>query len=206
MTQDAVLVEALDRLQCGFDFRGDCWPRSRRALIRRLRRKCGSKRAWNRATICAAIAGIFAQRRPHIILRIGHADLAQETRNGPDQRNVAPAQSCRQHQRVVAVALRLLSHDDEEASFQPRFERGEIDGLTGCAFDLHVVKPDLGRIPGRPDVVSAFVDDAKAHVFQHRHALGERNRPAMAEDLQSRTRRRRRRPDGKNRRRADAPA
>ena len=50
-------------------------------------------------------AGVLAQRRPHIVLRERHADLAQKARQRADQRDVAPDQPGRQHQRVVAVVL-----------------------------------------------------------------------------------------------------
>ena len=47
------------------------------------------------------------------------------------------------------------------------------------------MEPDLRRAL-RLDVIGALIDDAKAHVFQHRHPLGQRNRPALAEDFQPR--------------------
>ncbi len=88
-----------------------------------------------------------------------------------------------EHQRVIAVALGALAHDDEETGFQALLERGKVDRLARRAFELHVVEPDLRRVL-RLDVIGALVDDAEAHVFQHRHALGQRNRPALAEHLQ----------------------
>ena len=113
---------------------------------------------------------MLAQRRPHVILRIGNPELPQEARNGPNQRHLAPAQSGGEHERVIAVALGGLRHDDEETGLQPAFRRRQVDRLPGGAFEFHVMKPDLRRL-GRPDVVGAFVDDAEIHIFQDRHAL-----------------------------------
>ena len=61
---------------------------------------------------------VLAQRRPHVVLRIGHADLAQEARDGADQRDVAPRQPGRHHQRVVAVVLGDAAHHHDEARFE----------------------------------------------------------------------------------------
>ena len=48
---------------------------------------------------------MLAQRRPHVVLRIGNANLPQEARDGAQERDVAPLHADRQHQRVKAVAL-----------------------------------------------------------------------------------------------------
>ena len=54
------------------------------------------------------------QRRPHVVLRIRHAELTQVARQRADQRNVAPGEIARQRQRVVAVVLGTAAHDHEE--------------------------------------------------------------------------------------------
>ena len=61
---------------------------------------------------------LLHQRRPHIILRIGHADLPQKARDGADQRHVAPPHAGRQHQRVVAVVLGAAAHHHQEGGFE----------------------------------------------------------------------------------------
>ena len=123
MAQDAVFVEAVDRLQLLLDARRDVFF-CRRALPARRR---GSKRAWNSATISAGDAGVLDQRRPHVILRIRHADLAQEARQRADQRDVAPGKPAGERQRVVAVVLGLPAHHHQEGGFQLRLALVEID-------------------------------------------------------------------------------
>ncbi len=134
-------------------------------------------------------AGMLAQRRPHIVLRKRHADLAQKARQRADQGDVAPDQPGRQHQRVIAVILGAAAHDGEEASLDLFPQRIEIERLarsafTDGAFQRHVMEPDVGPVL-RLDVVGALIDDAEAHVFQHRHALGQRDRTAVAEDFEA---------------------
>ncbi len=150
-------------------------------------------------------AGVLAQRRPHVILRIGHADLAQEARHGADERDIAPGEPGREHERVIAVILGVAPHHREETGLQLLLARVEVDGLARCAFERHVVKPDLGRVM-RLDVVGALVDHAEAHVLQNRHAFGERDRPFMAEDLEPGACWQLAERRGRVRRRADAPA
>ena len=127
--------------------------------------------------------GMLAQRRPHVILRVGHAYLAQKARQRADQRDIAPNQPGGEHQRVIAVVFGAPAHDRKEARLEPFFERGEVERLAQRAFQRHVMEPDVGRVT-RLDVVGALVDDAETHILQHRHALGERDRAAVAEDFQ----------------------
>ena len=62
----------------------------------------------------------------------------------------------------------------------------EIDGAAVGALEQHVVQPDVGRAVGVAiDLIGALVHHLEAHVLQHGHALGERDRPAVAPDLQS---------------------
>ena len=156
---------------------------ARRALVRRrveLRIEAGVEQAHD----LRRDGGVLSQRRPHVILRVRHADLAQETRQRADQRDVAPHEPGREHQRVVAVVLGAAAHDREETALDLFLERGDIERLARSAFERHVVEPDVGGILRR-DMVGALVDDAEAHVFQHRHPLGERNRPAVAEHFET---------------------
>ena len=170
MAQDAVLVEAFDRLQCGFDGGRDLGL-ARRALVVR-RRQMRIEPGVEQGDDLRGDGRMLAQRRPHVTLRIGHADLAQEARDGADQRDVAPAESGHEHQRVIAVALGPFAHDDEKTGFETLLERSEVDRLARRTLQLHVVEPDLRRAL-RLDVIGALIDDAKAHVFQHRHPLGQ---------------------------------
>ena len=120
-------------------------------------------------------AGVPAQRRPHVILRIGDMELPQKPRQRADERDVAPHQAGGEDERIVAVILGPARHDDEEAGFDPRLADGEIERLARRALERHVVEPDVRRHVCRslrPDVVGALVDDAEAHVFQDRHAFG----------------------------------
>ncbi len=126
---------------------------------------------------------MLAQRRPHIALRIRHADLAQEPRDGPQQRNVAPGQARRHHQRVVAVVLGDTAHHHDEAGFQRRLHRLERGRPAVVPLQRHVVQPGAGLAIG--DLEGPLVDDPEAHILQHRHPLGQRDRPAVTPDLQS---------------------
>ncbi len=143
--QDAVFVEAVDRLQGGLDRRRD-GRLARRALVRRnaeLRIEAGVEQRDD----LGGDAGMLAQRRPHVVLRVRHADLAQEARERADQRDVAPDQAGREHERVVAVVLGAAAHHREEAGLQPLLERRELERLARRAFQHHVVEPDIRRRP-----------------------------------------------------------
>ena len=121
--QDAILVEAVDRLQRGFDRAGD-ESLTRRAFALRhaeMRVEAGVKRSHD----LRRDAGVLAQRRPHVILRVGDADLPQKARQRANQRHVAPHQAGREHERVVAVVLGASAHDREEAALEPFLERVE---------------------------------------------------------------------------------
>ena len=111
--EDAVLVEAVDRLQARFRSPERCRPRAPLRSVRAAPR-CGSNRVWNKRHDLRRDGGMLAQRRPHVILRVGHADLAQKARQRADQRDVAPDQSGGEHQRVIAVVLGASAHDREE--------------------------------------------------------------------------------------------
>ena len=126
------------------------------------------------------------QRRPHVVLRIGHADLAQEARDRADERDVAPGEAGRQHQRVVAVVLGAAGHHHQEAGFQPLLGIEQVDLAGAGLLQHHVVQPDVGPVVGiEPDVVGLLVHHAEAHVLEHRHALRQRDRPAEAPHLEA---------------------
>ena len=124
---------------------------------------------------------VLDQRVRHVALRIGHADLPQEARERAHQRHVAPHQPGRQHERVVAVVLGAAAHDDQEGAFELLLDGVEIERAAAGALDRHVVEPDVGLLGGADrDLVGLLVDDAKAHVLEHGHALRQRDRPIEA--------------------------
>ena len=130
--------------------------------------------------------GMLAQRRPHVILRIGDADLAQETRDGADEHNVSPHQSGNQHQGVVAVVLRDAAHHHQEQRFQPFACVAQLNRPAVRTFQQHVVEPDLrSAIAFGRDLIGALIDNAEAHIFQYRHARRQRDRPALAPHFQA---------------------
>ncbi len=61
----------------------------------------------------------------------------------------------------------------------------EIDRPTLGALQHHVVEPDRGALARRGDLVGPLIDDAKAHILQHRHAVGQRDGTIVAPDLQA---------------------
>ena len=181
LAQDAVLVQALDRLQGLFDL----------VVERRLfhvaavrRRRARIEAGVEQFDDIAGDAGMLRQRRPHVVLRIGHADLAQEARQRADQRHVAPAERTGQRERVIAVVLGGAAHHHQEGGFQPRLVGVEIDEAAVVALEQHVVQPEAFAILRR-DAIGALVDHAEAHVLQHRHALRQRQRPRQAPHLQA---------------------
>jgi hypothetical protein len=80
MPQDAILVETLDRLQGGFDRRGD------RCLLRRAFFRCDPEMrvetGMKKLHDIRRHARVLAQRRPHVILRVRHANLPEKARMG----------------------------------------------------------------------------------------------------------------------------
>ena len=140
--QDAILIEAFDLPQRGFDGCDDL-SLACLALVRRL---IGA-RIEARLEQTYDIGGdgrMLDQRRPHVVLGVGHADLPQEARNGADQGHVTPHHPCRQHERVVAVVLRAAAHHDQERRLETLLDGLEIDGASIRALEQHVVKPDIG--------------------------------------------------------------
>ncbi len=133
------------------------------------------------------MSGMPPQRRPHVVLRVGDAHLAQIARDGADQRDVAPLQPGAEHQRVVAVVLGAAAHHRHEGGFEARLQRFDVEGRAVGALQQHVVQPHLrGSGIVRLDPVGALVHDLEAHVLQHGHALGQRDRLLAAPDLQAR--------------------
>ena len=92
-------------------------------------------------------AGMLAQRRPHIVLRVRHAHLPQKARQRADHRDVAPDQPGGEHQRVVAVVFGAPAHDGEEAALETFFEHRQVQRPTQRAFERHVVEPRIRPSP-----------------------------------------------------------
>ncbi len=175
VTQDAVLVEALHILQFLLDAGDDLF------LLGVALRGCRRARIEARVEQFDNVGDddvVLHQRRPHVVLRIGHADLPQIARQRADKRDVAPAETAGKRQRVEAVILGGAAHHHQECGFQPRLALVELDRRAVATFQQHVVEPDVARafVFGL-DVEGALIDHAEAHVFQHRHALRQRQRP-----------------------------
>ncbi len=126
------------------------------------------------------------QGGPHVVLGIGHADLAQIARQGAQQRHLPPCQPGDEHQRVVAVVLGVGAHDGGEAVVEPPLGGFEIDRTVPDEFQQHVVQPELLRVRAAGlGVIGALVDDPEPHVLEHRHALRQRQRAAVAPQLEA---------------------
>ena len=183
VTQDAVLVQALDLLQFHFDARGDlALPGV--APGRRLGPRI--EPGMEQFDDVASDGEMLGERRPHVVLRIGHAYLAQEARQRADQRHVAPGQVARERQRVVAVVLGSPAHHHQEGGLQTRLAGIEIDHAAVAPLQQHVVKPGVvGTVAIRRDVIGALVDYPESHVFQHRNALRQRQRARQTPDFEA---------------------
>ena len=181
--QDAVFIEALDLLQLFVDARDDSLLFAV-AILRRFR-----TRIETRVKQFDDIGGnrmMLDQRRPHVVLRIGHTDLAQETRQRADQRHVAPGQAAGQRQRVVTVVLGAAAHHHQKRGFKPAFGAGQIDHAAVMAFQQHVVEPDfVAVLARRGDQISALVDHPETHVFQHGNAFRQRQRTGETPHFQA---------------------
>ena len=175
--QDAVLVETLHLVERRLDPLDDLVFLPVAILRARIEPRVKQRDDIGGDTV------MLAQRRPHIVLRERHLRLLQEARDSADQRHVAPHQSAGEHQRVVTVVVAVTAHDDEECCLQPLLQpRGlivEIDFAAIGALQEHVVEPGRLRVLRR-ELIGALVDDAEAHILQHRHPLRQRQRPAAA--------------------------
>ena len=136
--------------------------------------------------------GVVAQSLPHIVLAEWRADLAQVAGEGPDGRNFAPAQGCPQNEGVVPVGFGAIAHHHHDRGFQAMVEfRADNDRLAVVGLDRHIVQPHRRGCRRRAghDLIGAFVDDAQAMIFDHRHPVGQRQGRAAREDLEAEARR-----------------
>ncbi len=184
MAQDAVFVEARNLGEPGIDL-GEHRALALLALGRRHRK------AWIEARLeqrrdSRREAGMLDEGRPHIVLGIGHADLAQIARQGAQQRHLTPRQSGDEHQRIVAVVFGVVAHDGGEAVVEPPLGRFEIDRAIADEFEQHVVQPELPLVRSAGlGVIGALVDDPETHVLEHGYALRQRQRTAVAPQLET---------------------
>src|SRR6185437_1381543 len=112
---DAVVVEALHVVERAVDALCD-GSDGRRALLAARRIVPGVKQPYEQSREI----GIARQRLLDIVLAEGEPRLAQEFRDGAQDRDVAPGEARAQHQTVEAVALRLAGDDGVERVFQER--------------------------------------------------------------------------------------
>ena len=154
---------------------------------------------------------VLDQRRPHIVLGIGHADLPQKARNGADQSHVAPHHPRRQHERVVTVVLGTAAHHHQEGRLEALLDGLEVDRTPVGALEQHVVEPDVGFAFGvvrdvASDLIGTLVHDLEAHILEHGHALGQGNWPLRSSISSIQRRCRDPRRDGESRRPVAGPA
>ena len=179
MPQDTILIQAFDLLQSLFETRGDHF----------LLVAASGFGAWVKAGVkqldnAGGDAGMFHESRPHIILRIRHTNLAQESRQCADERHVAPGNTGMQRERVVAVIFGYSTHNHQESRLKLGTASVEINHAAVCAGEEHIVQPHAG-VALRLDVIGALVHDAEAHVFQDRNAFRQRQRARKAPYLQT---------------------
>ena len=91
----------------------------------------------------------------------------------------------RQHQRVVAVVLGDAAHHHDEAASSAASSLSRSAGRRRRApAPCRAARRRIAGACGR-DLEGPLVDHAEAHVLQHRHALRQRDRPAVAPDLEA---------------------
>ncbi len=189
MTDDAVFIEAVDLLQPGFDF-----PHDDGLAFLALAQRYSQIRIESRFEQCAdpfSDGRMFDVSRPHVVLRIWHAKLAQIARNGLHQRDLGPVEAGGQNKGVVAVVFGFAAHHRcetgiGETGIEPRLGATDVDRRPFASIKLHGMKPHMRPVMvAQLDIIGAFIDDDEAHVLKHGNALRKRNRAAVAPDLQA---------------------
>ena len=126
----------------------------------------------------AGEVGVPGKRIGEIAQAERRAELAQIGGIGPERGRIAPVGAGRDDEAVEPIVVRLTPQDGQEATFEPLVVLPEVDAGAIAGLQHHVVQRHVALAVGeaRPDVIGALVDGREAHVLQHRHALGERDR------------------------------
>ena len=183
--QDAVLVEAGDVGERGFDALTLGLDLLGALIFGEMRIELGDEELHQPG----GDAGVAGQRIGDVVLRIGRADLAQIAAERPQQGSLAPGKAGSEDELVEAVGFGEAAELRHQRRLDRRIEMLDVDLPAAGAFQRHVVQPDTRIGAGRAvllgsDVEGALVDNAEAHILQHRHALGERDRGAAREQLE----------------------
>ena len=180
--QDAVVVEAGD----GIERLLDLGVLLRHALLAFAGRHARVELRGEIGDEARRDIGVAGQRVGDIALGIGRAGLAQIAAEGAQQGGLAPGEAGGEHELVEAVGFGEAAELRHQRRFDGRIEMLDIDLAVVSALQRHVVQPDadIVAIALRHDVVGPLVDDAEAHVLQHRDAGRERDRRAPRKDLE----------------------
>ena len=179
--QDAVVLQALDRLQHALDLGPDARFRLG-ALVGAARIEAGVEQLDDLARD-GAVAG---ERRGEVVLAEGEADLAQVAPEGAHHGDVAPAELGLEHELVEGVRFGKPAEERQDRRLDRAFDGADVERAAGGALERHVVEPDPAGILAarRVDPIGALVDDLEAEVLEQRHAFGQRQRGAAREDLE----------------------
>ena len=175
--QDAVLVEALDRVDLLLDRRAEPLGRARGRPPRGR-----SARAPGRPAAAPPAGG--DERLLHVAVAERRAGLAQVAADRAQHGGLAPGQPGAQDQAVVAVALGVAAPGADEGVLEGVPDAVGLELVVAGVGQAEVVDPDALAV-ARRDRVGPLVGDLHAHVLEQRQQVGQRQRRAGAEHLRA---------------------
>ena len=117
-------------------------------------------------------------------LRQREADLLQVVRIRAQHDHVLGRQPGAQHQPVEVVAFHLAAEDLRERALEQSRQRVGLDLVRDLRIELEVVQRDE-VLAGRADAEVVLAEHARAHVFEHRQAVGQHHGRAEVVDLEA---------------------
>ena len=129
--------------------------------------------------------GVRRQRGFDERLRQRETDLAHVLRVGTKDDDLFRRQARRDDQPIEVVVLDFATENFRERILEDRVQGVDLDfRVDGGGQHAEVVHPHRRRIE-RCDPVRTLVDHLETHPFEHRQAVGQRNRSAAMEQLEA---------------------
>ena len=176
-SENAVLIQALHGIERAVDPVADAGHAGAAPTVWRsggVGIGIGIERRLEELDDCLGDLGIGKEGRLHIGLAERNRRLAEIFAVGAEHGDLAPVEPGRENQRVEAVVLDLAPPDADELGLEVFLHPVQIDRPTVPGLHAEIVQPDLpfGIRPNDP--VADLADHPEAHVFQHRHDVGQR--------------------------------